>query len=446
MNGVRQLRFWLRSLFHGQRLDAEMEEEMGFHIEKDIAANMDGGMDRDEARFVALRTFGGIESIKEDCREDRGVSWIENAVKDVGYAIRMLGKSPGFTTVVVLTLTLGIGVNLALFALLNDQLLRPRPVLRPEELWAICPADSSGRKCGVRFCRPYYEAVRNNKGAFNGIIGYARIFPKLRTADGWEPVVAQLASGDYFNFLGVQPVIGRGFVPEEDDKPGAHRVVVISYRFWHRYFHGERAILGRTLTLNDQVLEVIGVAPRGFNGFGAPLSEFWLPTSLENALDEISNYTLLGRLSNGVSPVEAAGSLTAEVREVTKSLNLGVIPGYQRYAYARGFTQVMIEREGYGSLGPEFDLDFIIKEFRLGALATVLVLLIAAMNLASLLLARALGRRKELATRLALGATRWVLVRQLMLEGVLVAVLGSVCVTVHRSGKPAKPRCYPRNT
>src|SRR5437763_15583758 len=129
MNRMRQLRFWLRSLFQKRKLDAEMEEEMRFHVEMRTAANIDFGMNREEARYAALKKFGWLESIKERCREERGVPWIDKSIEDIRYAIRGLLKSPGFTLVGVLTLTLGIGVNLALFALLNDQLLRPRPVL-----------------------------------------------------------------------------------------------------------------------------------------------------------------------------------------------------------------------------------------------------------------------------------------------------------------------------
>src|SRR6266487_5210716 len=146
---MRQLRFWLRSLFRKGRLDAEMEEEMRFCIEMEVAANLDSGMGQEEARYAALKKFGWVESIKEKCREQRGVRWIENPLRDIRHAIRMLGRSPGFAAVAVLTLAIGIGVNLALFALLNDQFLRPRPVLRPEELWAICPADPSGSQCGA---------------------------------------------------------------------------------------------------------------------------------------------------------------------------------------------------------------------------------------------------------------------------------------------------------
>src|SRR5438128_3381492 len=184
MDRVLHLRFRLRSLFRKGSLDAQTEEEARIHVEMGTEANIELGMNRDEARYAALKTLGRVDSIKEGCRDQVRVNWIENPIQDLCFALRMLGKSPGFTAVSVLTLTLGIGVNLALFALLNDQLLRPRPMLRPEELWAICPADSSGRKCGVRFRRPYYEAVRNNKGVFSGIVGYARIFPKLRTQDG----------------------------------------------------------------------------------------------------------------------------------------------------------------------------------------------------------------------------------------------------------------------
>ena len=427
MDRLLQFRMRLRSLFRKERLYAAMEEELRIHIEMETEANIASGMTREEARQAALEKFGRVESYEEKCRYERRVKWIENPIQDLCSAFQMLGKTPGFTIVSVLTLTLGIGVNLALFALLNDQLLRPRPVVSPGELWAICPADASGNPCNANFGRPYYEAVRKNKGVFNGIVGYARIFPKLRTQDGWEMVVAELVSGDYFKFLGVQPMMGRGFLPEEDDQPGAHKVVVISHRFWQHHFHADRHILGRTLILNDQVLEVIGVAPRSFSSFDGPLCDFWMPTSLENQMDELSSYTLLGRLRNGVGPVEASESLTPTVREVTRSISAGAIADREQYGYSPSLTGVMLVPVGYGSLAPEIDRGLVARQIGLGALATLLVLFIAATNLASLLLARGLGRRKELATRLALGATRGVLMRRLMFEGVLVATLGSVC-------------------
>ena len=179
--------------------------------------------------------------------------------QDVRYALRMLARSPGFTAVAVLTLALGIGANLALFGILNEMLLRPKPVARPGELWSIVPANRAGQTVGENLCRPYYEAFRKDKGVFKGIIGYAGIEPKLHTRDGWERIEAQLVSEDYFSFLGITPVLGRGFLPEEGAQAGAGVVAVISHAFWKRQFAGMKDVLGKTVTLNNTVVEIVGV-------------------------------------------------------------------------------------------------------------------------------------------------------------------------------------------
>ena len=166
------------------------------------------------------------------------------------FAFRQLLKNPGFTVVGVLTLTVCVGVNLALFGMLNELLLRPRPVANPDELWAIEPATSAGQPIGFPLSRAYYEAIREHPRVFKGVIGYAGIMPKLRTKEGAELMYAELVSGDYFSFLGVTPAVGRSFLPEEDAEPGTHSVAVISHAFWQTQLGCAADVIGSTVTLN----------------------------------------------------------------------------------------------------------------------------------------------------------------------------------------------------
>jgi predicted permease len=344
----------------------------------------------------------------------------------------MLAKSPGFTAIAVLTLALGIGVNLALFTLLNDQLLRPRDVLRPDELWSILPADASGEPKFFHLSQPYYEAIRKDNRAFSSIVGYSHnLGPKLRTADGTQQIRALLVSGDFFGFLGVQPVLGRGFLPEEDDKPGTHSVAVISHRFWQEHFQGDPTVLGKTVSLDDRIVEIVGFAPRGFKGIGLYQPACWLPMSMEKLFGSVMGYNLLGRLRDGITASQAADALAPVVRDMTKTLMAGGDSDYNNNISQ--FTRVAVLREGYGSLPSSYawlGRKDMAKAASLVGIATLLVLLIAGSNLANLLLARSLRRRKEMATRLALGATRWTLIRQFLLEGMLLAGFGAVTAII----------------
>jgi predicted permease len=351
---------------------------------------------------------------------------------DLKLAFRQLCKCPGFTAVAVLTLALGIGANLALFTVLDEEFLRPRPVLHPEELWVIRPSDISGQPRFFNLSRPYYEAIRKYNHVFRGVVGYQHIVPRLQMPDGSAEVNAELVSGEFFSFLGVKPVLGRGFVPAEDDKPGAPGVAVISHQFWQQHFAGDPQAIGKTLALDNQMVEVIGVAPPGFNGINMYPRDLWMPASMDQLFGWHPMYTLLGRLDGSINPAAAADSLAPIVQEVTKTLHPPASDpdrGPREAGNNSEFTRVALLRAGYGTVPREFaynDRGALIRVNSLAAFGTLLVLLIAASNLANLLLARALNRRKELATRLALGATRWALVRQLTMEGVLLAALGSI--------------------
>ena len=216
---------------------------------------------------------------------------------DLRYAFRQLLKNPGFTAVAVLTLAFGIGANLALFAILNELLLRPKPVANPDELWAIEPADAAGQPIAIAVGRPYYEAIRQHARVFKGVVGYAGITAKLRIKEGAERIHAELVSGDYFSFLGVPMVLGRGFLPEEDAKPGTHSVAVISHAFWQGQFGSAADVIGKTITLNDKLVEIVGVAPGEFHGLDFLQPALWMPTSMEKLMGEFAQYEFVGRLA-----------------------------------------------------------------------------------------------------------------------------------------------------
>ena len=409
-----RLRSWLRAILRRTRLENEMDAELRFHIEAFAEDFVRSGVPRQEAYRRACIEFGGIERAKEECRDARGVTFLEALLQDLRYGLRMLRKTPGFTAVAVLTLALGIGVNTAIFSVVNALVLRPLPVERPKELAFL---ENAHYGPGQSF--PNYKDLRDRNQTFAGLIGY-RIAPmELETNRGAERIWGYLATGNYFDILGVEPALGRFFNKNDDLHPGASPYAVLSYAAWQSRFGADPAIVGKTIRLNRLLYSVIGVAPPEFHGielFYWP--EVWVPMMMEPRIESNSwldnrntwNTWVVGRLKTNVSTPQAEADLNALAAEMARQYP-DVNDGLHFKLAKPGLIGDMIG-------GPA-------KAFAFGVLSlAALVLLVACTNLASMFTARATDRQREVAVRLAIGAGRGRVVRQVLTETLLLSLVG----------------------
>jgi predicted permease len=335
--------------------------------------------------------------------------------QDLRYGARMLLKKPGFTLIAIITLALGIGANTAIFSLVNTALLRPLPIERPEQLVSINNASLNLPVISY----PNYRDFRDRNNVFSGMLAYRYTTFGLSVNGVNERVWGYLATGAYFEVLGVKPALGRFFTPDDDKSPGAHPVAVITYDCWQKRFAGDSQVIGRTVVINGRNFTIIGVAPQGF--YGSEIiyrPEIWFPAMMQAQIDGWSEletrgspiFFAQGRLKHGVTMSQAeaelktiAAQLAREFPNDNEGMTVTLSPAGLLGAWMRGpiigFAGVLMAVVG-------------------------LVLLLACTNLANLLLARATERRKEIAVRLAIGARRWRLVRQLLTESILLSTLG----------------------
>jgi putative ABC transport system permease protein len=341
--------------------------------------------------------------------------------QDLRYGARMLMKKPGFTLIAVVTLSLGIGANTAIFSLVNTILFRPLPVREPYRLVAVFPAiQRTGEP--QSFSYPNYVDVRDRNDVLSGLLAYQMVAVSLSRNGNNEIIWGYLATGNYFDLLGVKAALGRTFTPEDDRQAGAHPVAVLSYACWQKRFGADRNIVGQTVLLNNQRYTIIGVAPPRFIGteiIYAP--EIWVPMMMAGQIDPGSRLLedrgtaqifCVGQLKAGVSPAQAESALSNVMAQLGRE-----------YPKENEGLRIMLTPPGL--IFPTFRTPVI--GFAGALMLTVaLVLLVACTNLAGLLLARAAGRSKEIAIRLSLGASRARLVRQLLTESLLLALAGGV--------------------
>src|SRR5918999_1509567 len=418
---ARQVRAWfvrLGGLFGRARRDRELAEELESHLRMHVEDNLRAGMSPGEARRQALVKLGGVAQTLEECRRQRRLPLIEPLMKDLRYGLRRLAQSPGFTSVAVLSLALGIGANTAIFSLVNTALLRPLPVERPEQIVSL--ANAAGARGFPAFSYPNYKDFRDRSAeVFDGLYAY-RFAPLSVSHEGAsERLWGYVVTGNYFEVLGVKAVLGRALTPDDDRLPGAHPVTVLSYESWQRRFGADPAVVGKSLIVNGRSFTVVGVLPRGFYGteiIAAP--EMWFPVSMQAEIEVgnswldkrgVENLLIQGRLKPGVGPERAQAALDALALQLEREFP-EVNEGRRVTLSAPGFISGMIRGAVLGFTG----LLMVVVTF---------VLLLACVNLANLLLARAAERRKEIAMRLALGASRLRIVRQLMAESMLLAAV-----------------------
>jgi predicted permease len=418
---MRKLRaMWMRlaCLFRSGRDDEEFSAELEAHLALHIEAGTRAGLTDAEARRQALIRLGGVEQTRQAYRERRGVPWLESLLRDLRYSLRTLGKHKGVTAVAILSIGLGIGANATIFSMVNRFVLRPAPVGDPATLLAL-HLRQEGENCCNNFPKPMYDDVRNEAKSFSGVSGYYDLIPASLGGNGDpERVWGQGVTTNFFDVLELPMVLGRGFV-SSDERLAA---VVLSARLWQRRFHGDADIVGKTVTLSGRLFTVVGIAPTAFHSVDQILdSEFWVPLSFTAQLvpnlppqdsREYHWVTVTARLRAGVTRTQAAAELNT-------------LAGRFAASYPKTDRGLSFVFEQAGTLPPR-ERDAVLIFLSALSLVVVLLLAIAGANVANLLFAQAAGRQGEMAVRLALGATRGRLRRQVLMESVLLGLGGGL--------------------
>jgi predicted permease len=422
----------LKALFRKDRVEGDLPEELQFHLQREIEKNIATGMSPKEARYAAVRRFGGVDQVKEKCRDLRSVRFIEEMWQDLRYGLRTLSKNPSFTTISVAALALGIGANTAIFSFLDALLLRKLPVKSPDQLvtFAQYPEDEYGSY--KLFSLSLFEELRKHTTSFSGVLAGNTFTASLTADERTDRIVAEVVSDNYFDVLGVHPVIGRTFTSSHSQFQASDPVVVLSYACWSSRFASDPRVVGRSISLGKTLFTVIGVVSPEFLGLNVgSASEVWTPLSMFEqvfpGLAQVYNpefpfFRIVGRLATGVGAKQAQAEATVTLRQWNQDRTeqtSGLRPEERATRLSKSIVLSPGATGESSSLRGQYGRSMLI----LMSIA-VLVLLIASANVACLLLGRAVVRRKEIAIRSALGGRRGRLLRQLLTESLLLSLLG----------------------
>lgn len=442
MSIASRCRTWWKAVTRREQLNGEIEDELAFHLNSYADDLMRSGVPRDEALRRARAELGAIAAQRENCRAAWGTQIWDEVRADTRYGLRMLAKEPGFTAIAIASLALGIGANTTIFTITRQVLLDKLEVYQPEDLrlfaWTADQNRVPVRVWGhwnetnhtcTSFSYPVYQQLRRQNSVFEDVFAF-KVIPQLTVAvhDQPEPVTAELVSGNFYSALGVSPVLGRGIQNSDDGPPGSGSVAVISDGFWSRHFGRSPDVIGRTIQVNLTPVTIIGVNPREFTGASSVQvsPDVFLPFSMEpvaapnDAKSLLTNpdqwwVLVMGRMKPGISDASARGATDVLLSNAVRStMTVEKSQSVPRFAMQNGSRGEDLNGEKYTK-----------PVFVLMALAGV-VLLLACANLANLLLARASSRLREISVRIAVGAKRGRIMRQMLTESLLLSAAGGI--------------------
>ena len=423
MRFLRSFRLKVRWLFRRSEIEADLNDELRDYIEHQTEWHLAHGLSPGKARLAALRDAGGMEQVKEECRDVRGL-WLEDLGRDLRYTARSLRRSPGFLAVSVLSLALGIGANTAIFGLINALMLRSLPVKDPQRLVQITRVDSDSKPLHVSWL--LFQYFRDHLKSISAAAAERDEHPTIFIDGRDEVVSAELVSGDQYRLLGVKPAAGRLLEPADDKIAPASPAAVVSYGYWQRRFGLNPATIGKTFTVQGHanVFTIVGVTPPWYHGtvlgddpdISVPVT--MMLSEVERNEPTYNNLNMLGRLASGATRQQANAELQVLWRTFQQRV-AATLPEKDRPIVLQQRAAVLSGRNGFDPLRDKYSEALLVL---MGIVA--LVLMLACANLSGLLLARAAARQREISIRLAIGASGGRLIRQFLTEGLVLVALG----------------------
>ena len=411
----------LAALFRRRRLEDDLDDELRSHLEMAVELNLSKGMSPEDARREALRGFGGVEQTKELYRDQRGLPMLETTWQDLRFGLRLLRRSPGFSTLAILCLTLGIGANAAVFSWIEGILFRPYPAVAHQQRLLALAGTARGEVDATALSWPDFVDLQRSCTLFDSFFVSKIMGTTLSIGDRAEVTTGSIVSANYFDAIGVHPILGRGFEPGEDSGRNAHPVTVISYQLWQRRFKGDPQIIGKTQRLNGVFHRIVGVAPEGFYGtFVGWAMQFWVPASMEEIF-ESGGYKLEDREARWIEAYVRLkpGVTRQQAQQEMSSVAQRLEAAYPETNRGRGIRLWPLWQTPFNNAGT------LLPTLEIMLAVVVFVLLIACANVGNLLLVRSFARRPEMTVRLAIGAGRSRLLRQLFTEGLILSAFGA---------------------